>query len=461
MRRLLPVFSLVLVLALAAPAAAQQPHSLTPAALGELERSCPSDAPLRAAQHALAQVDGDTLSENWEQITAVDPYFTLRLKDEKVTDQKETGRCWMFAALNLMRPAAAKRLGVADLELSQNYLFFFEKLEKANLFLDEVTRTKDRPYSDRTVEFLFKQNVQDGQNWLGFVQLVDKYGVVPKEVMPETHSSSHSRHVARVLGLRLKRAAMEIRRAAAPAEAEAIRLAAMKDVYRILAINFGTPPKEFSWRYETRDKKLTAARTYTPQQFYREVVGTVLDDYDCFYSVPTLAFDRKYEIDLDKVTSDGGNLYFVNIPLEAMKDLARKSLQDSSAVWFGCDVGQESNSGSGLMAPRLYDYESLYGTSFRLSRQDLFETYTDVPTHAMVFTGMDVADGKVKKWLVENSWGESRGRSGYFTMLDEWFDDYVQAIVVHRKYVPPQLAAVFKTQATVLPPWDPMYGRLR
>ena len=182
----------------------------------------------------------------------------------------------------------------------------------------------------------------------------------------------------------------------------------------------------------------------------------MLDDYVPLYSIPTLAFDHKYEIDLDRTVSDQPNLCFVNVPLDTLKDLARKSLLDSSAVWFGCDVGQESNRENGLMIPRLYDYESLYGMSFGLSRQELFETYSSTPGHNMVFTGMDIVDGKVRKWLVENSWGESRGKGGYFTMLDEWFDDYVQEIVVHRKYVPRQILDVFKTQATVLPPWDPM-----
>jgi bleomycin hydrolase len=266
--------------------------------------------------------------------------------------------------------------------------------------------------------------------------------------------------VSQVLALRLKRAAMEIRRASTPDQVEPLRLQALRDVYRILAINFGVPPKEFTWRYETKDKKLTAPRKYTPPQFYREAVGTVLEDYRCLYSIPTLAFDKKYEIDLDRIVSDQPNLHFVNVPLETLKDLARKSLQDSAAVLFGCDVGQESNAGSGLMLPRMYDYESLYGMSFGLSRRDLFETYSSTPTHNMVFTGMDVVDGRVKKWLVQNSWGDAKGRNGYFTMLDEWFDDYVQTIVVHRKYVPQQVLDVYQTQATVLPPWDPMMKAL-
>ena len=435
---------------------AQPDRAITPQILTELENSCVVDSHVKAAQHALAQVDGNKLSQNWEQIIGVDQHFSLRLKDQKITDQKGTGRCWMFSGLNVLRPVVSNKLGVSDIELSQNYLFFYEKLEKANLFLNAVLLTKDKPYTDRMVEYLLKQNVQDGQNWLGFIELVNKYGVVPKDVMPETNSSSNSGHVNQVLSLRLKRAAMDIRQEMSPERMGKLKMQALKDVYKILTMNFGTPPKEFRWRYETKEKTLATLTNYTPRQFYRAFVGDLLEDYYPFYSIPTLAFDKKYEIDLDRTVSDQPDLYFVNIPLETMKALAKKSLQDSNAVWFGCDVGQQSSSETGLMLPRLYDYESLYGMNFSLSRKELFETYSTTPTHNMVFTGIDIADGKVNKWLVENSWGENRGKKGYFVMLDDWFDNYVQEVVVHKRYIPPDILALFKTQPTILPPWDPM-----
>jgi bleomycin hydrolase len=201
-------------------------------------------------------------------------------------------------------------------------------------------------------------------------------------------------------------------------------------------------------------------KTYTPKQFYDDVIGDVLDDYYALYSIPTLAFNKKYEIDLDKTVNDQPNMTFVNCPLAMLKDLAKQSLLDSNAVWFGCDVGQQSNSENGLMTPRLYDYQSLYGMDFTLTREELFETYSSIPTHNMVFTGIDIVDGKVKKWLVENSWGESRGKKGYFTMLDDWFDNYVQVVVVNKRYIPKDILALFKTQAEVLPPWDPMVKTL-
>ena len=458
MKKTFIVITLLFIITLHLPA--QTLSHLDPATLTELERSCAKDAQLKAAQNALSQTDGNKISQNWEKIVGVDPYFSIRLRDQKITDQKSTGRCWMFSGLNIVRPSVTNRLNCADIELSQAYLYFYEKLEKANLFLNAVIETKDKPYTDRAVENLMRQVVQDGQNWHGFTALVKKYGVVPKDVMPETYSASNSAHVIQVLSLRLKQAAMKIRESDAKKTAE-IKMQALKDVYRILAVNFGIPPKEFTWRYETADNKLSPLKTYTPQQFYRDAIGDELDDYYPLYSVPTLAFNKKFEIDLNRIISDQPNLYFVNCDLAILKEVARKSVEDSNAVWFGCDVGQQTNWEKGLMTPGMYDYKSLYGIDFSMTRRELFETYSSIPTHNMVFTGIDIQDGKVKKWLVENSWGDSKGKNGYFIMMDDWFDLYVQEVVVHKKYSPKDVLEAFKSKATMLPAWDPMMERVK
>lgn len=274
---------------------AQNASHIDPILLIELERSCIPDAQLKAAQNTLSQIDGNKATQNWEKIIGVDPYFSLRLKDQKITNQKNTGRCWMFSGLNIIRPVIASKLGCEDIELSQSYLYFYEKLEKANLFLNAIIQTKDRPYTDRSVENLMKHNVQDGQNWLGFIELVRKYGVVPKDIMPETNSASNSGHVNYVLSLKLKQAAVKIRHQSNTTLIAEIKLKTLKDVYRILAINFGFPPKEFAWRYETKDKRLSPLKSYTPQQFYHDLVGNVLDEYFPLYSIPTLPFNKKYK----------------------------------------------------------------------------------------------------------------------------------------------------------------------
>jgi len=452
---------LLLSAALAAsPATAQRQTGISPDLLREIEKSCVVDASFRAVQNALSQTEGSRIATSWQVTTGFDAYFSNRLKDQKITDQKSSGRCWMFSALNTLRPVAVRKLHAEDIEFSQNYLFFFDKLEKANLFLEAVIALRGKPLTDRTMEFLLRQPVQDGGNWLGFIELVKKYGVVPKDVMPETFSSSNSRTVNHVLGIKLKQYALRLRSVTDTTRWASLKTEALRDVYRILALNFGMPPETFSWRYEGADKKLSETRTYTPQQFYREVVDEALDDYYAIYSIPTLPFDRRYEIELDKAVADRPDMNFVNCSLETMKSFAVKCLLDGQPVWFGCDVGQESISETGLMAPGIFDYASLYGMDFTLSRKELFETYSSSPDHNMVFTGIDVAGGKPRKWLVENSWSEKQGKKGYFTMTDEWFDRYVQVVVVHKKYIPAEILALFNTPPEKLPPWDPMFHAL-
>jgi bleomycin hydrolase len=441
-------------------ALAQRPTGISSGMLEDLRAGCPDDAGFRAAQHALAQTDGRKLTPDWEKINSVDALFSTRLKDQKITDQKSSGRCWMFSALNILRPVATRSLKCGDIEFSQNYLFFYDKLEKANLFLESIIRLKDKPFTDRYMEFLLRQPVQDGGNWLGFIELVKKYGVVPKEVMPETFSSSNSGTVNKILGMRLRQYALKLRNETAPERVAQVKLQALRDVYKILAMNFGLPPRSFTWRYEGEDKKITTEKTYTPQQFYRDVVHETLDDYYALYSIPTLAFDKKYEIDLDKAVYDRPNMFFVNCSLDTIKELARKCLLADQPVWFGCDVGEETNTEAGLMMPDVYDYASLYGMDFSMSRKELFETYSSSPNHNMVLTGVDIIDGKPAKWLVENSWGDKSGKKGYLSMTDAWFDKYVQVVVVHKKFIPEKILALFDTKPELLPPWDPMFKML-
>jgi bleomycin hydrolase len=439
---------------------AQHERAITGELLNEMERSCVQDVNFKATQHALSQVDAQKISVDWQKVISVDEHFSNKLSGQKITDQKSTGRCWMFSALNIFRREATRALGCSDIEFSQSYLFFYDKLEKANVFLEAIIRSRQKPYTDRYVEWLMRTPVQDGGNWLGFIELVKKYGVVPKDVMPETYSSSNSGGVNHVLALRLKLAAVRIRAARTETETSSHKRAALKDVYRILALNFGVPPSSFRWRYETKEKKLTPFVTYTPQQFYHEVVKDALDDYLALYSIPTLEPLKKYEIELDKAVEDRPNMFFVNCSLDTIRELAKRCLLDSLPVWFGCDVGQDAFREEGMLMPGVLDYESLYGMNLGLSRKELFETYSSTPTHNMVFTGIDIVDGKTVKWLVENSWGEKSGKGGYLRMLDDWFDRYVEVIVLNKKYIPDVIQKVFATKAEVLPPWDPMMKAL-
>lgn len=428
--------------------------------LQEITTSFTWDAHTRAAHNALSTQDASDITLNQRVLRSRDTHYSIELKRQSITDQQSTGRCWMYAGLNVLRPLARKKLQVKDIQFSQTYLFFYDKLEKANLFLQGIQATRDLPLSHRKVEFLMKNPVPDGGQWVGMVELIRKYGVVPYEIMPDNHSSSHSRSVNRALAMKLREYALALRRASSDKAGERVRLQALKDVYRILAINFGVPPREFTWRYKDKDEKLVPYRAWTPKEFYAEAVGAGLDDYHALYSIPNRPFHRLYTVLWDQAVADRPGLVFANIPIQALKDLALQSLQAKEPVWFGCDVGKESLSKQGVMAPELYDLESLYGMPFRLSREDAFNTWATAPTHAMVLTGVDLVESQPVKWLVENSWGGDACDKGYYHMQDSWFDRHVQVVVIHKRFIPQKLLKVFKQKPEVLPPWDPMYQML-
>jgi bleomycin hydrolase len=289
---------------------------ITPDVLTDLQQSFTMDAHLRTTYHALSETDAKELTLDREKINAMDSFFTNKIDSQKITNQESTGRCWLFAGLNILRPVARKNLGVSEIEFSQSYLFFYDKLEKANLFLEGIIRSRTKPYDDRYVEFLMKNTIPDGGQWVGMVELIKKYGVVPKEAFPETYSSSHTSTLNRTLELKLKETAIRLRDPANEKKLDEIKRQALKDVYRILAVNFGEPPRSFRWRFETPEKHLVEYKTYTPQSFYAEEVGVALDDYVSLCSVPTREFNRVYEIDLDK---SGGE---------------EKGIDDSRAVRF-------------------------------------------------------------------------------------------------------------------------------
>ena len=439
------------------PALAQ---SLTPDALAELARACPQDAHFRTVHNALCQTDGRVLAMDWQKINAADAHFSHKVPDEPVSNQAASGRCWLFSGLNLFRRAAAAKLDCESFEFSQNYLFFYDKLEKANLYLDAIARTRGSAGTDRRVEWLLHTPIQEGGNWQGLVGLVKKYGVVPKETMPETFSSANSAAMNNVLTIRLRVAGVRLRNAA-PDQVPVLKAQALKDVYRILALHLGVPPQAFSYRYQTKAKVLTALTPYTPLAFAQLTVAPALDDFVALYSIPTLPYQKKYQIDLDRAVLEGPDMFFVNCPVDVLKDVARKSLLENQPVWFGADAGQDMARAEGIMVPGLRDYASIYGMDFDMDRRELFEASASTPGHNMLLTGLDLVDGKVGKWLVENSWGDKNGHKGYWTMMDPWFDRFVQVVVVPRRFVPAAVLEVLKTQAETLPPWDPMLAALR
>jgi len=432
------------------------------ATLQELRASFKLNAPTRAIMNAVTANDLRALAINRQLLAPRDTLFAHVIKTHGITNQARSGRCWLFAGLNVIRQDVARRLNLENFEFSESYLFFWDKLEKANLFLESIIERRDRDVQDREVEWLLKHPIPDGGQWNMVVDLVNKYGLVPKEVMPESRHTSNTGTMNHLLAKLLRRDAAKLRTMAREgktlSDLRAAKKEMLKDVYRVLAICMGVPPTQFQWRYKDKDGNLSELKTYTPQQFYKEVVDFDLSDYVYLINCPTRPYGKLYEITFDRDLYDRPNMTFVNVGSEVLKQCTLKMILNDQPVWFGCDVGQEDYTKRGIMSPGIYDYSALLGVDFGMSKAERILYHDSIPTHAMVFVGVDTLNGKPVKWLVENSWGTKVGDKGFLRMDDRWFDEYVYAAIVHKKYLPKRVLDVLKTKPVVLPPWDPMYA---
>ena len=400
---------------------------------------------------------------NREAVIRAQRTFSHVVKTAEITDQKQSGRCWMFAGLNVFRVEAMKRLKVEQFEFSQNYLMFYDKLEKANYFLETVVQTADEPTDGRLIAFLLEDPIEDGGQWDMFANLVRKYGVVPKSVMPESESSGSSGAMNAAVRAKLREYAADLRRRHAQGESDQSlreRKAAMLEmIHRMLAITLGRPPREFVWQWRDKDDKFHREGTITPQEFYERYVGFDLDAFVSLINCPTAdkPFARLYTVQYLGNVAGGEPVRYLNLDIETFKRAAVEQLKEGRPVWFGCDVGKMMESDLGILDRELYDYELLFGTEFTAGKAERVEYGHSVMTHAMVLTGVDLDDeDRPLRWKVENSWGEKHGDKGFFVMSDRWFDEYMFEVVVDRKYLPAELLPVLKTEPVVLPPWDPM-----
>jgi bleomycin hydrolase len=461
-----PILTLILFgLLTSSLASAQVPVGLTFSEIDTLVNSVQLDARTRTAINAVSNNDIRDLAINRDIVAVKDEIFSFKLPTKGITDQKETGRCWLFAGLNILREEIAKKFNLDDFELSESYMAFWDKLEKANVFLEFIIDTRDRDLLDREVTHMLDDPVGDGGYWAYVVGIVEKYGVVPKSFMGETHSSSATSRMNYILKSALRRDAMILRTLAAQGKTvedlRSEKMNMLKDIYRILVINYGVPPKEFIWRTVDKDGKTSEPVTYTPQRFYKKVVGVDLNQFVSLANYPIHPLDKHYSINLTRGMADEPDISFVNISSDELKTYALKALLDSQRVWFGCDMGHGVQGKKGIMAKELYDYQELFDVPLGMSKTERLEYRHSTNNHAMVFVGVDIIDGKPRKWLVENSWGDDRGDKGLFTMLDDWFDEYVFDVVIPKKYLPKNVLAILEQPPIPLPVWDPAWEALR
>ena len=445
--------------------AADPAAGLSPSQLDELRASLKMDAATHAAMNAVTNNDIKDLALNRDIMMTNDDMFSFKLTTKGMTDQESTGRCWMFAGMNMMRQNVIQKYKLDDFELSQSYLAFYDKLEKANVFLEFIIATTDRDLNDREIDQMLEDPVGDGGYFGYVINIVQKYGVLPKKFMGESHSSANTGRMDQILTWSLRRDASVLRGMAKAnkrmPELRAEKMKMLKDVYRVLVINYGEPPQTFAWRVEDDSThEVSAPVTYTPLQFYHDVVATDLGDYVSLVNYPDHPFAKNYSVNLTQSMADRSDMTFINLDVKQIKDCALKSLLDSNRVWFGCDMGPDVNGKKGLMVKGLYNYEELFGIPLDMTKQERLDYRHSASNHAMVLVGVDMIDGKPVKWKVENSWGKDRGDDGFFTMSDEWFDEYVMNVVVPSKYVSADIMAIGKQKPTPLPVWDPMWKSL-
>ncbi len=416
----------------------------------------------RALRNAIAGNSIDILAVNAENRNGIDTEFSHRVKSRGITDQKRSGRCWLFTGLNVLRSQMMAEHNLAELKLSHNYNFFFDQLEKSNLFLQGMIDYASRPDDDKMVEWLFRNPLSDGGQFTGVADNIAKYGVVPSEVMAESFSAENTSRLNNLLSLKLREDGLELRRMIAAKKGDkavyARKEKMLEEIYRMLALTLGEPPTEFTWTRKNADGKVVDTRRYTPQEFYKEYAGNDLQHgYVMLMNDPTRPYYKLYEIDYDRHSYDGDNWTYVNLPVEEIKKMAIASIKDSTAMYFSCDVGKFLDRDRGLLDPDNFDYESLMGTSFGMDKADRIRTFASASSHAMTLVAVDLdAEGKPKKWLVENSWGDG-ANNGHLIMTDKWFDEYMFRLVVDKKYATPRTLDILKQKPTLLPAWDPMF----
>ena len=434
---------------------AQQKGSISSEMLKEIEDSYVSTPADKAIRNALNTTSIAVLAENADNAAMIDTHFSDRVRTKGITDQKSSGRCWLFTGLNVLRAAAIDKWDLGEFQFSQAYCFFYDQLEKANLFLQAVIDTRELPFEDREVDWLFSNPLSDGGTFTGVADLVTKYGLVPASAMPESYIANNTsafttqlKILLRKDGLQLRSEFPEVKKKNLPAHLESLKTDMLKEIYRLLVLAYGKPPKEFVWK----------DRNYTPQSFYQELLGYDLKgNYVMLMNDPCREYGKVYEIQYDRHLYDGQNWLYVNLPVERIKEMAIASIKANTAMYFSCDVAKFLDRKKGVADLDNFDYESLLGVNLSMDKKQRVMTHSSGSSHAMTLIAVDLKDGKPCKWMVENSWGAASGYKGNIIMTDEWFDEYMFRLVVERRFVPEDVLKMLEQKPVQLPCWDPMF----
>ena len=418
-----------------------------------------------ALRNAIASNSIDDLAKNFRNQGPVDTYFSVETPKQSIHDQKSSGRCWLFSGLNVLRSKFARQhADSVKVEYSQAYLFFYDQLEKANLFLQGVIDCANKPMEDDEVRFFFKSPIGDGGTFCGVADLADKYGLVPMEVMPETYSAENTSRMARLVSSKLREYGLELRKMVAEKKGKgaikARKTEMLQTVYRILSLSLGEPVRSFTFAFKDKNgKQIGEPRVYTPKEFYKETIGGPINGtFIMAMNDPRRPYYKTYEVEFDRHTYDGHNWKYINLPMEDIAKLAIASLRDSAKMYSSYDVGKQLDRKRGYLDLDNYDYGTLFGTSFPMDKADRISTFDSGSTHAMTLTAVDLdAKGQPVKWKVENSWGATYGQQGCLIMTNRWFNEYMFRLVVDKKYVPENILKAEQQKPTMVTPEDPLF----
>ena len=441
-------------------------ETITPEVMAKLETNAGMSGAERALQHAVQSNSINKMALVGNNRQALDTWFSVEVKNTGISNQESSGRCWLFTGTNVLRQRAMKNLDIEDFMFSHVYLFFYDQLEKANLFLQGIIDTRKQDIDSQQVQWLMSNPVSDGGTYTGVADLVTKYGLVPKEVMAETYVSNSTSEFNGHLKRKLREIAINLREksqaGSSVKELEAYKVEELKTIYKMLVMAYGEPVKEFTWApKDKKGKLLSEPKKYTPLSFYKEVCAPEEDlnaDYVMLMNDPSRPYNKVYEIDMDRHVYEGHNWLYLNLDIDDLAPLAIASLQDSVPMYFSCDVGKQLNRSNGLLDLNNYDYNDLFGTTFGMTKKQRIQTHDSGSSHAMTLVAVDLdKDGKPTKWKVENSWGPTYGYSGHLIMTDEWFREYMFRVVVNKKYIPENILQLMKQKPVRLPAWDPMF----
>ena len=437
---------------------------ISPQMLQEIQKQNDPTASDRALRNALAANSIDLLAKNQDNAGALDTYFSVETKKQSISDQKSSGRCWMFSGFNVLRSNFAKRTDSLTVQFSHDYLFFWDQLEKANFMLQGIIDTGKKPIDDQRVQFFFHHPLSDGGTFCGVADLTEKYGLVPYEVRPETYSANNTKKMSAIIKSKLREQGLELRRMVNDGkkakDIEKRKTQMLSEIYHMLVITLGEPVKEFTYAFKDKNgKALTAPKKYTPQEFYQEIVGGPLNGtFIMVMNDPRREYYKTYEVEYDRHTYDGHNWKYLNLPMEDIETLAIASLKDGRKLYSSYDVGKQLDRKRGYCDLENFDYESLFGTTFTMSKAERISTFDSGSTHAMTLTAVDLdAKGKATKWKVENSWGADWGQKGCLIMTDRWLREYMFRLVVDKKYVSEKILKAAEQQPVMVMPEDPLF----